>query len=299
MATYGSNVLTGGTASASAEYNATYVASKAVDGDASTTRWATSNGALPGWWRYDLGVGVTKTVQKVGFILNSTERTHYFTISGSSNGTAWTMLYSGNGANNTSWQYYTFDNVNAYRYYRIDVFTIYAGSVASLSEIQMYERTDVLGPGLIKLVPAAVTVSNDRGGLYPVGNSWDGNLASRWATTDGTTTATWKADLGSGVTGVLTSFEFILRSTEIPHAFVVAGSNDNSSWTDLLTTNGANSQEWQTFAVTNSTAYRYYRMSVSTVWTGVVVSLSEVQLWEPQSVPPTGGGASFQAVIVF
>ncbi len=136
----GPSVLTGGTASASTDRGGTtYAASKAVDGDAGT-RWATTDYAVPGWWQYDLGSGVTKQVSRVGFYLASTERTYNFTTQGSNDGTSWTTLYTGVGADNTSWQYFEFANSTGYRYWRIAISTVYAGVVCSITEIAMYER---------------------------------------------------------------------------------------------------------------------------------------------------------------
>ncbi len=301
MATFGPNVLTGGTASAKTDRGGTtYAAAKAVDGNASSTRWASNDGDVPTWWQYDLGAGITKTARKVGFILNSSEHTADFGILGSNDGTTWTELHRGYGANNTSWQYYTFYNVTAFRYYRIAVYDIYSGSVGSITEIEMYECTDPTGlTDLVFLTGGTITVSADRGG-YELAKSYDGTALTRWATPDGVTTGWWKYDLGAGNAKVLTLFDLLAVSSERPHAFTVEGSNDNSSWDTLLSTNGANVATWQTFAVTNTTAYRYYRMSVSTVYAGSVISVSELRLWATPGGggPPPSGGMPFQAVIV-
>jgi hypothetical protein len=302
MATYGANVLTGGTASASTDRGGTtYAASKAVDANEST-RWATDDYAVPGWWRYDLGSGVTKQVQKVGFVLKSSEITGRFVISGSNNGTTWVVLYRGWGTGDQNWQYYTFYNATAYRYYQIDVLNAYSGVVDSISEIQMYELTDATGVTLSDyclLFGGTLSVSSDRGGGYPKENSIDSRNTSRWATVDGVTSAWWRYDLGSGVTDVMTKLEFITVSTEIPHAFIVQGSNDGTNWDTLLSTNSANSQGWQSFTVSNTSAYRYYQMAVATVWAGAVVSISEIRFWAARTYPTPGGAvAPFRVVVI-
>ncbi len=299
MATYGANVLTGGTASASTDRaGLTYAASKAVDADEST-RWATDDSAVPGWWRYDLGSGVTKTVEKIGFVLKSSEITKDFSIAGSNDATNWTFLYKGVGTNDQNWQYYAFVNPTAFRYYQINVATIYSGAVASISQIEAYECTDPTGLTDYRLCsPGTVTSSTDRG-AYENGKADDGLATTRWATPDGVTTGWWKLDLGAGNGRIVTKFDFITVSGEIPNAFVLAGSNDDSNWTDLLSTNGANVQTWQTFAVTNTAVYRYYRVTVSTVWAGIVVSVSEFAFYELRgATPPPAGEASFQAVFI-
>ena len=287
MATYGANVLTGGTASASTEFSGSYVAAYACDGNAGT-RWGTTNGSLPGWWRYDLGAGVTKKVEKFGFYLASAEATRDFTFSGSNDGTTWTVLYRGVGADTTSWQYFTFNNATAYRYYQIDVLNNYSGSVASITEIQAYELTDATGVVLSDwqfLYGGTASASSEYPGGYEASKASDLNLGTRWGS-NLTTSGWWKYDLGAGNARVLNRFDFLGYGSYSPNAFIVEGSNDNSSWNTLLTTNGANSSSWQTFAVTNSTAYRYYRMSVSTTWGSDLISIWEFLFWESETYTP-------------
>ena len=290
MATYGSNVLTGGTASASTDRSGGYPASQAVDANDST-RWASDDSAFPCWWKYDLGSGVTKQVQKIGFKLASTEHARDFRISASNDNSTWTPLFQTVGGNNTSWQYYTFYNGTAYRYYRMEFFTVWAGVVGSLTEIQMYELTDPTGVTLSDdqfLYGGTPSASSDRGGTtYAASKAcdWDWDSSTRWATNDGETNGWWQYDLGSGKTRVINNFEMLAGSTERPDAFKVQGSNDGTSWTDLLTTNGANVSSWQTFAVTNTTGYRYYRMAATTVYAGVVISVTDFRMWESPTYP--------------
>jgi len=138
MAKYSTNILTGGTATALTEYSATYLATKAVDSN-EDTRWATTDTpTVPSWWKYDLGAGVAKKVMRVGTITKSTEITNAFTIDGSNNDSDWTTIYTGNGADSQSWQYFNFRCTTAYRYWRINISSAFAGTVFSISEIQMY-----------------------------------------------------------------------------------------------------------------------------------------------------------------
>lgn len=122
---YGADILTGGTPSADNELGAGYEADKGCDNNEST-RWTTADLAPPHWWKYDLGSGVTKTVRKLRII------TFYdangalmkdFTLQGSNNDSDYTVIYTGQQANNGSWQEYTFANDTAYRYYKINITT--------------------------------------------------------------------------------------------------------------------------------------------------------------------------------
>jgi hypothetical protein len=301
MATYGANFLTGGTASASTDRGGTtYAASKAVDANEST-RWATNDSAWPGWWKYDLGVGVTKVAQKLGYVLKSSEATRGFQLFGSNDDSTWTTLYQGEGANNQDWQYYTFQNNTAFRYYKFHGARMWAGVVISISEIGLYELTEDTGVTLSDyslIGQGTITSSADRAS-YLDDYAADWSDGSRWATPDNVTTGWWKYDLGAGLTGILTSFMFLAVSSERPNAFTVQASNDGTNWDTLYTGNGANVNTWQTFAISNTTAYRYHKMDVTSVYAGIVVSVSEIRFWEAKTYsPPAGGGASFQAVFV-
>jgi hypothetical protein len=116
---YGSDVLAGGTASADEEdYGA---ASLGCDNNEATA-WGAITSVVPHWWKYDLGVGVTKTVRKLrikSFIDANNAGVKDFTFQGSNNDSTWTDIYTGQHANNNSWEDYTFSNSIAYRYYKI------------------------------------------------------------------------------------------------------------------------------------------------------------------------------------
>ena len=66
-ATYGSNFLTGGTASASSYENASYLPSYAVDFNLATAWASTWQASFPQYWLYDLGSGTTRSVDKISF----------------------------------------------------------------------------------------------------------------------------------------------------------------------------------------------------------------------------------------
>lgn len=142
-ASWGADQLTGGTVSASTEQNG-YEADKACDDDETGTRWSTAVGNTSGWWKYDLGSGVTKTVEKVrikpypGLLKN-------FTIQGSNNDTDWDYLLSGQHGNDGDWEDFIFSNNTAYRYYRIyidDIWLYPTYTIISVYEFEMYECQD-------------------------------------------------------------------------------------------------------------------------------------------------------------
>ena len=138
---YDSDVLTGGTATADSE-NPTFPATYAVDNN-EATRWESTDTALPHWWKYDFGVGVTKIVTKLRVLpeFNTTyQRFKDFVFAGSNNNTDWTNLYTGQHANNCNWEDYIIPNNTAYRYYKITITSTWEGNVyAGVWEIEMME----------------------------------------------------------------------------------------------------------------------------------------------------------------
>lgn len=137
----GSDVLTGGTVSADSIYNATQSADKACDNNDGTWWNSATTGSYPRWWKYDLGAGVAKVVNKLATKAYSGVNFNAFKFQGSNNNSDWTDIYSGNGENNTNLQTFVFPNTTAYRYYRLYMTSGYTSPQIALYEISMYERS--------------------------------------------------------------------------------------------------------------------------------------------------------------
>jgi hypothetical protein len=140
VVTYGSDFLTGGTASASTEYNATYAASKACDNNTGT--WWNNNNALPSWWRYDLGAGVTKIARRTKLSKIMYGNTiHEFTIQGSNDivTPVWDTLATGHMENSTYTVTVDFANSTAYRYYQIVFSNSYNQGWMTMDEVEFME----------------------------------------------------------------------------------------------------------------------------------------------------------------
>ena len=142
--TYGASVLTGGTSYAMQDRDdPTFAAGKAVDGSVGTL-WASQNSTVPQWWAYDLGAGHSAIVQRVGWASGSgrSEFIGAFTVGGSADGVTWDpVLYTGTAVNTVDWQFFTFTNGAAYRFYRLMVTSVLSGDLVQLGEIGMYEVT--------------------------------------------------------------------------------------------------------------------------------------------------------------
>ena len=136
---YGANLLAGGTATASDYYNSTYDPPKAADGNTGTW-WETQTLNPPHWWKYQLAAAkaVTKLRVKCGHIYGLKN----FTLDGSNDNGNWTTVYTGQAAQVTAWQDFTFANAAAYLYYRINGSDVWVSTNSfRIQEIEMYDST--------------------------------------------------------------------------------------------------------------------------------------------------------------
>ena len=137
------NILTGGTASASSDDGAGNVAANASDGNIATY-WRSAGSPIGTWWKYDLGAGVTKIVTTLGTEneVNGNYSFGDYNLDGSNNDSSCTTIYSGNDDTRPAgWVYKTFANTTAYRYYRIIGTSANAQSIAAViyTEFNMFE----------------------------------------------------------------------------------------------------------------------------------------------------------------
>jgi len=144
--TYGSDMATGGTASASEEYPG-QPANLAFD-NTSTTYWS-NNDNLPAWIGYDLGSGNEKRVARYvvayNSVVNYDNSPNDWTFEGSDDGVSWTVLdtQTGQGWTATGIKTYDFSNTTHYRYYRLNI-TDNKGTTndfVSVYEMEMKEET--------------------------------------------------------------------------------------------------------------------------------------------------------------
>lgn len=143
------NILTDGTASTDSQYSDSYSADKAVDDDATGTRWSTSFDSMPHWWKYDLGAGNAYAPFKLRICTyrdgNGGGQINNFKLQGSHNDSDWQDIYLGTASNagapddGTIWQEFTFYAGVAYRYLRLYVIDAYGNRPdAGMWEIQIY-----------------------------------------------------------------------------------------------------------------------------------------------------------------
>jgi hypothetical protein len=140
--TYGSDILSGGTASGDSNGGAWSNPANAVDNNDGTFGNSTDT-IGDHWWRYDLGVGNEKTVAKMRlkpYVNAWGNSIKDFSIQGSNNDADWDTLYTGQHGNNSNYEDFEFSNTTAYRYYRIYVTTTWtAHYLVGIFEIEMME----------------------------------------------------------------------------------------------------------------------------------------------------------------
>lgn len=89
----GTNILTGGTASASSTFGAGYEPSKAFDGD-TVSRWSSVSDANNAWIRYDLPTAKAAKSFSLSLSTNPGNGPADFVVQGSNDGTTWTDIFA-------------------------------------------------------------------------------------------------------------------------------------------------------------------------------------------------------------
>lgn len=181
-------------------------------------------------------------------------------------------------------------------------------------EYLFYQKTD--GDSDLGAYPANMT-SDNTPSPFVVSYSFDPSISgsSAWEMFDnsfstrgfirnaaGTSSANaWiKIDLGIGNSQAID--KLILRNfnTTGVNSFTIAGSNDDSSWTDLITDNASNDVSlFQIFNWVNSTNYRYYRFYCNSGYTSVNISIYSIVYIDSSKEWTSGGGYAKQGSMTF
>jgi hypothetical protein len=113
----------------------------------------------------------------------------------------------------------------------------------------------------------------------------DDSTSTYWQSNSNASSVPWiKFDFGAGNAKALTKMRLynvnISSNNTSIKDFILYGSNNNTDWTSVHSAQQANGiNQWREFTWTNTTAYRYYRLSVSSVWTATQqVYIPEMEL---------------------
>lgn len=277
------NLATGATAYSDSDNGSGFVASYAID-NVLTTRWISANTSLPHWLAVDLGSAKKATVALIAAeVYAGNVYVKDFKMQGSNDSTngsdgTWDDLYTGLQANNNYLQLHTWSNTTGYQWYRVYVTSTYRPNYVGFNYFQLFEDTakPIIPFMTADNAPSPYVVSANFTPLsgYPAWEAFCPILHSKeycLITPNGTTTGIVTVDLGKGNGQVVNGYTLATRYSSDGNAracksWTLQGSNDNSNWTTLDTQSNVTDWTYTTvkeFAVTNSTAYRYYCLNVT------------------------------------
>lgn len=99
----------------------------------------------------------------------------------------------------------------------------------------------------------------------PANLAFDNDAGTRWLTANVAFPHWLKYDLGAGVTKIVTKITLDVENRRVKD-FTLAGSNNDSSWVDIGTGQHGDNASKEEFTFSNTTAYRYYRLTFSNNW---------------------------------
>lgn len=234
----GANFATGGTASASSQWDGNYSAAQAFDGNTGNP-WHTAGGQGPGSWiAYDLGAGVAKDVEQVALRARSDSSSLHapkdFDVQWSDDGATWTTKFVVSGV--TGWaqgeQRVIPPSPGSHRFWRLYVTAIddAGAGYCGLSEIEFFPAgasADVLTSSM------AITQAGDGavGGPY---SAVDNNQGTECGSNFNIGYYWWRADLGLGAERMIDRMS--IRSQRViprraPKDFRLEWSDDGTTWT--------------------------------------------------------------------
>ncbi len=297
-----SNSQDGYEASASSQYDGNHAPFYAFDG-ASNTKWA-SRGTGTQWLQIKLPTATISNVVQIisrsdGNFNNQAPRD--FEIRGSNDGETWTTLTSQIGVSWSSQgqiRRFDFENENAYLYYRLVITANNGGGDYSLGEfiignkIREYkrylEKYDYLVPQMSSNSQDGYVVSaSSEFPAHPAYMAFDrvNGDGNKWITNTGVALiGSWlKIKLPAAQVAHVFSIRDCGESrymNRMPAGFKIQGSNDDSSWTDLVvvTSTSWSLNETKTWSIENETAYQFYRLLITSC-SGDVAGVSEFGIY--------------------
>ena len=117
--------------------------------------------------------------------------------------------------------------------------------------------------------------------IYVASRAFDNNEGTGWLSTD-TAFPHWiKYDLGGGVAKKARKLRLLPQDIQLED-FTLEGSNDDSNWVQFVSDTATGNTEWQEWEFSNSTAYRYYKITVTTNQSEAdeMVGIYEIELME-------------------
>lgn len=106
-----------------------------------------------------------------------------------------------------------------------------------------------------------------------INTDWYSNIVPNWL----------KYDFGLGNAKIVTAYTIrCYNRGYLISDWTFEGSNDDSNWTTLNTVTGQTSVSTRGYTFTNTTAYRYYRINITSITEGLDPDIVEVTMYESQ-----------------
>lgn len=302
-----SNTYPSGIASASSVYNSSplYAPWKAFDGNNesdATSRWISSAvSEMPQWISYCFGqstyVGSYHILPELGGCADRAPMN--FSLQGSNDDINWTTLDSRCDITLSTWnnsgKAFNVSYPGSYKTYRLYVTATNGSQVVSIQQFKLFTTGN---PNLIPVMTSNTTPS----GIASASSIFYDPLYAPWKAFDGNneidTTSRWISSVDSEMPQWI-SYKFdapvIARNYYIlpeigyceeraPKDFILQGSNNGTSWTNLDTRSNITLSLYNaaglSFSVNNPGSYTYYRLYITATNDAPVVSIQQIKLFE-------------------
>ncbi|MER5218178.1 glycoside hydrolase N-terminal domain-containing protein [Streptomyces sp. NPDC002838] len=260
---------------------------KSYDGNAST-KWCIEGPGSRVRWQVELPEPVEVPSYRLTSANDMPQRDpQEWTLSGSADGSAWTTLDSRTLAapfeSRFQTKEFTCATSGSYRFYRFDFIPKAGVSHFQVAEIGL-SGVDLGGAALYLSSPSGHSEGSGAGaGAMDISCSVDRDPATVWRVDDAAPTVIWQADLPRAV--AVTSYTLTAapdRPQDDPRRWTLEASQDGRAWVTLDTQNPgapfADRGETRAFRITNSTAYRTYRLTFTAGGSSTGFQIAEVAL---------------------
>ncbi|MEV1081292.1 glycoside hydrolase N-terminal domain-containing protein [Streptomyces sp. NPDC050211] len=262
---------------------------KSYDGNAST-KWCIDGPGSRVQWQVELPEPVAVASYRLTSANDVPQRDpQEWTLSGSADGADWTTLDSRTLAapfeSRFQTKEFTCATSGSYRFYRFDFVPKAGVSHFQVSEIGL-SGVDLGGAALYLSSPSGHSEGSGAGAgaqAMDISCSVDRDPATVWRVDAAAPTVVWQADLPRAV--AVTAYTLTAapdRPQDDPRRWTLEASQDGRAWVTLDTQNPgapfADRGETRTFRITNSTAYRTYRLTFTPGGSSTGFQIAEVAL---------------------
>lgn len=214
--------------------------------------------------KFDLRNTGARILNEFKFYQDTTDTHGTWDLKGSMDDSSYTTLRSGLTLGGATTNTYSVSNTTKYLFYKLVGVSGNTNATPFWQEFEFkLNGNPLVDLGNRTATATASTTFASSGGT--ASNFIDGAFANNGTDSYGFTGETSsgkyvKVDLGSGNAARVTGFTWWQQTTNSHGTFDFEGSNDNSSWTPLLTGLTLGGATRSRYDITNATAYRYYRL---------------------------------------